>query len=832
MSHEDNASGNMELLDSGSRMVWARHGWVMLVTLFVVLISTRFGGLFSLPPSNISAFWPANALLFSLVFLMPKWQARSTLLLAFPTYVLAELWLGYPLRNAIFYGLANVAEVTVLLLLLSKTMPRPLAFDTLNGLFTLLMFAFLASPVGGAIGAIGAMMGGAPFGSVFFRWGLADFFGYCLLVPLILTWGQWRRTFAFESLTRILEFAVLLVVLIVVAVFSSGARFLGFSAPLGAQFLPMPLLLWAALRFGPPGGAIATVSVACIAFFSATHGVGLFAIGAPEENVASLQLFFASLVVSVMTIASLNAERKKSFDALQQEVAERIQAEESLRESEAKYRRIVDMATEGIWLLGPDAKTAFVNARVAEILGCSCEEMMGRPATDFMFEEDVPDHLRRMELRRQGMSEHYERCFRRKDGQPVWVLASAAPIFDDEHRFQGTFAMLTDITERKLVEKVLTQYAAIVESTDDAIVGKTLDGVITSWNKGAERMLGYRADEVIGHSIASLIPDDHQTEEQEILAKIRHGESVRHYETVRRCKDGHLIDVSITVSPLKNPKGEIVGASKIARDITERKQSEEELRKYRERLEELVSERTMQLEAANNELEEISYSTSHDLRTPLRAIDGFSRLLATKYAGQLDDEAQRLIRVVRDNAARMSQLIDDMLAFSRFGRGAIHQVPVDMRQQAEAAWLDLEPLRAGRDIRLTMQDLPPVPGDPAMLRQVWMNLLTNAVKFTGPRSSAHIEIGCDQDAEAYTYYVKDDGVGFDQNYGHKLFGVFQRLHAIDEFEGTGIGLAIVKRIVARHGGSVSAEGKAGEGAIFRFTLPKKGGHHVSDGECG
>ncbi len=480
----------------------------------------------------------------------------------------------------------------------------------------------------------------------------------------------------------------------------------------------------------------------------------------------------------------------------------------------------LDKVKETILLMGEnDPDFFYVNQSAANTLGYSREEMMGGLcvydiAPDWnpeVWAQFWPELCRRRQMQ-------FEARLQTRDGR-IFPSEVTGNYFEFDGKIYN-LAICRDISERKEVEKVLTNYAAIVESTDDAIVGKTLEGIITSWNRGAERMFGYRADEVVGQSIVFLIPADRRSEEQEILQKIRRGESVVHYETVRQCKDGRLIDVSVTVSPLKNLQGEIVGASKIARDITERKKAEEELRRHREHLEELVSERTAQLEIANKELEAFSYSVSHDLRTPLRAIDGFSRLLATKYASKLDDEAQRLIHVVRDNSARMSQLIDDILAFSRIGRGEMHMVPVDMRQLVEAVWLDLEPLRANRNISFDLQVLPPAQGDAALLRQVWTNLLSNALKFTGHKASAHIEIGGGAEGDGNTYYIKDDGAGFDQNYAHKLFGVFQRLHALDEFEGTGIGLAIVKRIVTRHGGAVSGEGRVGEGAVFRFTLPK------------
>lgn len=254
-------------------------------------------------------------------------------------------------------------------------------------------------------------------------------------------------------------------------------------------------------------------------------------------------------------------------------------------------------------------------------------------------------------------------------------------------------------------------------------------------------------------------------------------------------------------------------------DVAERKRVDAELLRYREHLEALVSARTADLEAANRELESFLYSVSHDFRTPLRAIDGFSSKLAARPAVAMDDEARRLIRVVRDNSAKMSQLIDNILAFSGSGRMTMRLVEVDMAQLVRDAWQRLKPSRAERQLSLDLKPIVPAHGDLAMLRLLWANLLANAVKFTGPVTDAQVEVGGSRSGEACTYYIKDNGVGFDPVYEHKLFGVFQRLHGVDEFEGTGIGLAVVKRIVSRHGGWITAEGKIGQGATVRFSLP-------------
>ncbi len=243
-------------------------------------------------------------------------------------------------------------------------------------------------------------------------------------------------------------------------------------------------------------------------------------------------------------------------------------------------------------------------------------------------------------------------------------------------------------------------------------------------------------------------------------------------------------------------------------------------------LEQRVVERTEQLEAAHKELESFSYSVSHDLRVPLRAVDGFSRILLEEYRDKLDAEGQRLLNVVRDNTRRMSQLIDAILAFLHSGRVEMsQQVEVDMEELAHDVMEELRPATAGREVKLEIGPLPPTYADRAMMRQVLVNLLGNAIKFTRSRPVAQIEVGAMGGEKEVVYHVRDNGVGFDAQYADKLFGVFQHLHGVEEFEGAGVGLAIVKRIITRHGGRVWAEGKVDEGATVYFALPVKEAAH-------
>jgi PAS domain S-box-containing protein len=276
-----------------------------------------------------------------------------------------------------------------------------------------------------------------------------------------------------------------------------------------------------------------------------------------------------------------------------------------------------------------------------------------------------------------------------------------------------------------------------------------------------------------------------------------------------------------TLVPILDEAGQVDFLVFALNDVTDRKKAEEEIYQLNEELEQRVKRRTAQLEAANRELESYSYSVSHDLRAPLRAIDGFSRILLKDHADGLDAEGQRLLEIIRTNTRKMDRLIEDLLAFSRLGRREVKVADLDMARLVQEVVGEFQDNLGDRTLQWDLQPLPATRADRALMHQVWVNLLSNALKFTRPRESAVIEVGCRWEGEEDVYYVKDNGVGFDMQYAHKLFGVFQRLHRSEEFEGTGVGLALAQRIIQRHGGRIWAEGRVNRGATFYFSLPRR-----------
>jgi len=868
---------------------------------------------------------------------------------------------------------------------------------------------------------------------------------------------------------------------------------------LGAQF-PFALVLFAVMLTAWFGGLWPALTGVCFGGLAADYFLldprGRFAL---EKDGLPGLLFYLALGAGIALIGGLmhrardraeisaaalrmaneqlearvqerSAELLQRTGKLEAEIAEGRRTKKALSASELRYRRLFETAKEGILIL--DAETGMVvdvNPFLITLLGFSHTQFLGKAIWELGFFKDVvANESIFAELREKEYIRYENLPLETHDGKRIEVeFISSVYLVNDAKVIQCN---VRDLTARRLAEVASARLAAIVESTDDAVVGKDLAGMITSWNGGAEKIFGYSAQEMVGQSILRLIPPERHQEETEILAHVRRGESIRHFDTVRLHKNGNRLDISVTVSPIRDATGRIIGASKVARDVTKRKRAEEALQQreaefrtltnampqivwatrpdggniyfnqrwtdytgltlaeslgdgwnkpfhpedqqraqdawqkavagqgdyslecrlrradgvyhwwwilgaplraangsilkwfgtctditerkqaeaalrdseerfrtmansmsqlawiaqadgaiawYNQRwyeytgttpeqmtgwgwqsvhdpsrlaqvlaqwqsaidggqpfemefplrgadgqfrrfltrgqplkdsdgrvvqwfgtntdvetlkrtegkvlllnseLEQRVRERTGQLEAANKELEAFSYSVSHDLRAPLRAVNGFTGLVLAEFGEQLPATGKHYLERIQKGGLRMGVLIDDLLAFSRLSRQPVKSERVDVVKLVKSALEELKPQREGREIELRVGNLPTCQGDFALLKQVWINLLSNAVKYTQGRTPATIEIGCSQENGEQVYFVRDNGAGFEMQYAHKLFGVFQRLHRADEFEGTGVGLAIVQRIVHGHGGRVWAQAELNRGATFYFTL--------------
>ncbi len=498
------------------------------------------------------------------------------------------------------------------------------------------------------------------------------------------------------------------------------------------------------------------------------------------------------------------------------DISEQKQAEEALRQSEERYHNLFNTMDEGFCIIGMifDAEDRPVDYRFLEINPAFEKQTGLHEAKGKLMSELAPAHEKHwFEIYGKiALTGEPARFVNEARAMNRWYEVYAYRVDRPEDRHVAI--VFNDISERKKAEEVHSRLAAIVESADDAIIGKDLNGVIQTWNVGAEKIFGYKAEEVIGNPISVLVPPGYTDEVPEILKRIERGEHIENFETVRMRKDGTIIPVSLTFSAIKDTSGRLVGASKIAHDISERKKAEELIKTLNEKLKRNVDE----LYAANKELEAFSYSVAHDLRTPLRSIDGFSQAILEDYGDKLDENSMDYFLRIRAASQRMGLLIDDLLNLSRISRSEVNRGTVDLSALAREIVTNLQKTQPGREVEIVIAEGLIDEGDEKLLYVLLQNLFGNAWKFTEKIAKARIEFGVIQFDGKPAYFVRDNGAGFDMAYVDKLFRPFQRLHDVTDFPGTGVGLAMVQRVIHRHGGQVWAEGKVEEGATFYFTL--------------
>ena len=472
---------------------------------------------------------------------------------------------------------------------------------------------------------------------------------------------------------------------------------------------------------------------------------------------------------------------------------------------------VVDSAGDAILSKSLEGTILSWNKGAERLYGYTAAEVVGRPISMLVPEERAGEVPRFLDQIKRGQSiDHYETVRVTKAGNHLPVSLTISPIHDADGNILGASTIARNITSFKETERGRAHLAAVVDSADDAILSKTLEGTILSWNKAAERLYGYTAVEVVGRPISMLVPEERAGEVPRFLDQIKRGQSIDHYETVRVTKAGNHQPVSLTISPIHDADGNILGASTIARDIRLRKEAEELTNTVRE------------LHRSNEELAQFAYIASHDLQEPLRMVVSYMELLSRRYKGKLDSEADEFIAFAVDGASRMQRLIQDLLAYSRVASKGRDPLDASSEQALQWALDNLHGAIEQSGAKVTHDPLPTVLADKAQLTQLFQNLIGNAIKY---RSSAvpqvHISAAKDQ-TNNWTFSVQDNGLGIDPQYFDRIFGMFQRLHNREEFAGTGIGLAVCKKIVERHGGTISVESQPGQGSTFRFDLVESG----------
>ena len=497
------------------------------------------------------------------------------------------------------------------------------------------------------------------------------------------------------------------------------------------------------------------------------------------------------------------------------------------RRSDAQFRRLIEKLPTAAYICDADGRITYFNPHAERLWGRA--PLLNDPVERFcgsfkLISSEglaIPHDRCWMALALQEGREYsgHEIVIEKPNGERVAVLVHISPIYSSRGELLGAVNVIVDITNRKRIEETRGQLAAIVESSDDAIIGKTLDGTIVSWNRGAEEIYGYSPGEAVGQPISILLPPERADELPSIMERLRRGERIDHYETKRQRKDGTVIDVSVTISPIRTDTGELIGASAVARNITDRKRIEEE----RARL--LARERAALAEAerAHRVKDQFLAMVSHDLRTPIQAILGWAHLLRT---GRIAPQGQAdALQIIERNAKAQAKLIGDLLDMSRMvaGKVRLDRHPVDVTSVIAAAIDTVRPSADAKGVQIQTQLDPeagPLYGDADRLQQVVLNLLSNAVKFTPQggrvqvrvvRVNSHVEIA-----------VSDTGEGIEANFLPHVFELFRQAESDDVKPrgGLGLGLAIVRHLVELHGGQVRVESPGrGQGTTFTVRLP-------------
>jgi len=622
------------------------------------------------------------------------------------------------------------------------------------------------------------------------------------------------------------------------------------------------ILSLCALFFGPLSGAIAGIMAiitriliggngavmgvsGCIA--SVLIGIGFYFLRQRKRNsLHALNLYFFGLIVHAVMLALMVLLPKDYiwesfrtvgisviiFYPLATVLAGKILLDQGnslilnqqLKESEEKFRLAFTTNPDSININRlEDGMYVDINEGFSTTTGYTPEDVIGKTSLELNIWANPDDRARLVEgLKKYGRVDNLEAKYRMKDGRVLDGLMSAVVI--KLNNIPHIISITRDISKMKEAQKKLEEseirFRTAFENSAVGIGLVALDGrKFIQVNEKLCWIFGYTRYDLLTKTFFEIIHPDDQDKCKKYLEDAHRysSESIR-YESRGFNKDGKIIWIEISCSLMQNDHHQPIYYIIHIIDITERKKAEEEIRNLYNEMEQRVIERTAQLENANQELESFSYSVSHDLRAPLRAINGFSNILMEEYADKLDEEGERLINVICSNTTRMSQLIDALLVFSRTSRYELKKSNINMKSLAQAVYFEVTSEEDRKKINFEVADLPDTMGDPTMIRQLWTNLISNAVKFSMTRKKPVIRINSYRKNGKIVHAVKDNGVGFDMKYYDKLFIIFQRLHSDNEFEGTGAGLAIAKQIVLKHGGDIWAESKINSGTTIYFYL--------------
>lgn len=575
-----------------------------------------------------------------------------------------------------------------------------------------------------------------------------------------------------------------------------------------AVLLAGGLALVAASLLGASLARTITRPVLALQGGAARFGRGDLGVRLPESSRDELGLLAHEFNAMAAAIGEKEAQLRDYAARLEQKVEERTAA---LTAALSRLRRLVDANIVGVAVAGEAGEVFEANDYYLSLLGFTREELQAGQVrwTDMTPPEHLPADERALaQLHQMGVCTPYEKAYCRKDGSRVWVIIAEALLPDEDGKI---IALVQDITERKQAEERLAYQAELLANVNDAIIASDEQYRLTAWNRAAETMYGWRAEEVLGRMGIEILQTEFPgTDPAEMRRMIAETGGWRGEATQLR-RDGTRLPVEVASIVLRGAGGRLRGYVSVNRDITERKRAEE-----------LLLRQAEELRRSNAELQQFAYVASHDLQEPLRMVSSFTQLLARRYRGRLDADADDFIAYAVDGANRLQTLINDLLAYSRVGRQGPALELVDCDAVVDRAIESLQMAIAESGATVTHDPLPTVRADASQLVQVFLNLIGNAVKYRSAEPP-QIHVSAERGAAEWIFSVCDNGIGVEPQYAERIFIIFQRLHSREEFSGSGIGLAICKKIVERHGGRIWVESLPGRGSRFMFTIPDRGG---------
>jgi PAS domain S-box-containing protein len=783
---------------------WADFLWIASIALIYFLVA-RFSLTLLFKPEGIAAVWPPSGIFLSAVLLSRK-KIRPYLIGAlFLTDLAGEILAGTPPAASLVYSASLAGGTALGAWLLVRYCREPITFrrirEVVGFLFISVLFSSALTSFAAAL--IVKVFLGAPLESSWFLWQISNPIGNLLTTPLIMSLAYAVKThFKKNNARQLIEGAVLLLVMVLLNAYAFAHFRSDNRLALLLNLFTFPFLIWASLRLGVMGAVSASFILAVIILRNAIAGnFPLVGTMPYPDMIVLIQLYIATLSVSSLFLAALIAERKV--------------AEEALREGEEKFKYIFDNSIAGKSITRLSGEM-HANKAFCEMLGYSPEELQSKKWQEITHPDDIETTQKVVDALLSGEKEsaRFNKRYFHKNGSIVWADVSTSLRRDKQGQPLYLMTTLMDITARMHAEEALLhsekRFRALIENSADAISLINAGGVILYDSPSYRRLLGFREEERLGRNTFELVhPDDRENLSHLFAGMLQKPEQVVLPPTRVRHADGswHWIE-GVANNLLAEPSVQAIVVN--FRDITERKRAEEAL-----------NNTLADLERSNQELEQFAYIASHDLQEPLRMISSYTQLLAQRYKGKLDKDADEFIGYAVDGADHMRRLINDLLAYSRVGTRGKPPESVPADAALERALENLQFAIQENRAEITRDPLPTVLVDDVQLAQVFQNLIANAIKFRR-KESPRIRIAAEDRGTEWVFSVRDNGIGIEPQYLDRIFIIFQRFHERGKYPGTGIGLALCKKIVLRHGGRIWAESKPDEGSTFYFTLPKTG----------